>query len=158
MIHSSRYRFETRLNSGVRRTRAKDRMLKVCRVLGIVLGGFLVANLVLNVFGIIPNSETPLPLNASFADSIPLAAGAALLIPYQRVRRRRARFVIGLVLGLLTLFILVISIEGVAGYLSGTKSWQVLPVVGFISVVSLGNLWAFFILSNHSAQTYRSGA
>lgn len=110
-----------------------------------MLGFFLVLTSLLDILGLVPHSPGPTPAMAQRATRcVPLSiAGGLLLLRYRLIRSRRIRDGISCGLLLFVAWVLFISVDGVVGYLSGEKSWHIVPVSVFLSIVAIGNLWAF---------------
>ena len=120
-------------------------LIVVIRTFAILLGVVWLVGATLDVLGLMPYSELPAPpLSRRAAHSIPLAvSGLALVAPYRFFRSRRARAVGAALLCLSAGWILGSSLYGIVGYLRGSKSWHLLPVVAVLASLSIANLWAF---------------
>jgi hypothetical protein len=123
--------------------------MRITRVLAVLLGLFWVAAATLDILGVIPYSQAMPPLARRLAHSLPLGvSGLLLLLPYRSVRSSGARAVVGAGLCLSIGWMLSVSIGGVGGFMSGARSWQVLPVAVALPAVTMVNLWAFIRITS----------
>jgi hypothetical protein len=121
-----------------------------------MLGLFWVASSFLDVLGLIPYSEATPPLSWRALHSIPLMiAGGLYLFPCRVVGSDRLRVGIAGALTPVVAWSLYLSIEGAGGYLSGRKSWHVVPAAVLLLAVAVGNLWAFTRVTKDAGHAVR---
>jgi hypothetical protein len=119
-------------------------LIVMIRALAVPLGLFCLVSASLDILGLVPYSNATPPLARRAAHALPLLlAGAIFLLPYRAVRSRPLRAVIGFVLILLVGATLYLAIDAAAGYLTGKKSWHIVPVALLIPALVAGNAWAF---------------
>jgi hypothetical protein len=128
------------------------------RVTSILLGCFFRFSSVLDILGLVPYSEQMPGFGARLAHSAPLALGSIfLLAPYRFIRSVRARTVLAFGLWLILAWAVVLWFNGVSGYVSGRKSWLLLPVCFVFVGVVAGNLWAFSRITRKATQAISPG-
>jgi hypothetical protein len=125
----------------------------ITRILTIPVGIVFVIASALDVAGLVPHSGAMPPLGERLRHSLPIGIGfAALLVPYRRVSSRRSRMILRCILFLFAAWVCYLSIEGAAGYVSGQKSWHVLPASWALLCLVAGNLWAFVRITDTSGR------
>lgn len=123
---------------------ADGAVITLFRILAVPVAIVFVIASALDVAGLVPHSGEMPPLEERLRHSLPIGIGfAAFVIPYRRVSSRPSRAILGCVLLLITAWVCCLSIEGAAGYVSGQKSWHVLPASWALLCLVAGNLWAF---------------
>jgi len=111
---------------------------------------FVIAS-ALDVAGLVPYSGAMPPLEERLKHSLPIGIGfAALLVPYRRVSSRRSRAILGCILLLFAAWVFYLSVEGATEYVSGRKSWHVLPASGAMLCLIAANFWAFLRITRLS--------
>jgi peptidoglycan/LPS O-acetylase OafA/YrhL len=119
-------------------------VITLIRILAIPMGIVLVIASAFDVAGLVPHSDAMPPLAERLRHSLPIAIGsAALLLPYRKVSSPRPRVIVAGILSLFAAWVLYLSVEGASEYVSGRKSWHVLPASGAMLCLIAGNLWAF---------------
>jgi hypothetical protein len=114
------------------------------RILAVLLGAIWIGAGLMDALGLLPHSEATPPLAQRLAHKIPLAAAGVLLVaPYRFVRSGRVRFGVAFALCLCLAWLVYLSAGGILGYLTGQKSWHVVPAAFLLSALAAANLWAF---------------
>ena len=109
-----------------------------------MVGVFYLATSSAEILGLLPHSDETPPLAQRVARCLPLAAmGTTFVLPYRMVRSRRSRILAGGALLLSLAWFVYLSADGVRGWLTGGKSWHVIPVAAFFTAMVVANLWAF---------------
>src|SRR5678815_1533830 len=127
-------------------------LVMLFRVSSILLGCFFLCSSVLDILGLIPYSEQMPGFASRLAHSAPLVRGSLfLLVPYRFIRSLIARTVSACSLWLILAWAVVLSFYGLSGYVSGKKSWHILPVCFVFLGLVAGNLWAFFRITGKAS-------
>jgi hypothetical protein len=125
--------------------------IKIIRALAVILGSFWLGLSLLDILGVIPRSDGIAPLGERLIDSSPIAvAGGFLVLPYRFVRTTGIRIGIAAGLALVIFWLLWMLIGDTRDLVSGTKSWQIIPVTIVFVVVNILNLWAFFRITKQN--------
>jgi hypothetical protein len=119
-------------------------LILTLRAFAVLLGLFLAAASLLDVTGVMPHSDATPPLVSRIVHSVPFVIiGTLLAVPYRLVGTQRQRVAMTIGLSLVVAWALYLWADGLRGYLSGIKSWDVLPAGALLTALTIGNLWAF---------------
>ncbi|MBD9437653.1 hypothetical protein IB223_16270 [Pseudoxanthomonas sp. PXM03] len=115
------------------------------RLTGYLLGSFALFSGVADVLGFIPHSyETP-PWPARLMASLPsMLAGAVLLVPIKYCLRGAMLYVLAAGYALVVLAAVVLSVQALIGYSSGTKGPAIVPAAMIFLYIPVANAFVLW--------------
>lgn len=116
------------------------------RALALCVAAFLVVSSAADIAGWVPYSMNPPPsLERRVLGSLPgLLFAALLMLPYRKLGVGWLRKTALGALALLTLAAVFLSLQAILEGIRGTKDWRIIPTMGVLAAILVGNFIAVF--------------